>query len=407
MSAGSTIYNSVSQADNDDRPIHKPAQPVDNASEVAWLPNEVLSCIMRHAIGPVTRLSCPELFDRVQTPCLQNTVLDLKLTCRRFHDIVNVLLIIPNTIDVQLLGPVPAGDRKRITEASNHYQDKLWTRLLPAIRTNWAYNVVIHIVPELQSQRATVNWEQRNYPGVLHGRKDDLTARKAMVSHQAAALVLASIMYKIMVRYSQLRVSLVFYEVDGSRPVHASVEDEAPPKPEVLPFWDYKSVCCIIYHWRWLYNFRRPGDNNVRNVFRLPTLAVAIDHTSRRPGDIWTPRQDVIGSVITQLGLSQYLFDFCSSMVHQAWTARQPLWSDTTVRPAIRHYIPGFRGRSILCSEDRRFALWLTTTSLQTNPMRCFAVQRAERSASLPLTRQVAVELNVPNGRSALIDSWS
>jgi hypothetical protein len=329
------------------------------------------------------------------------------LTCRRFHDIVNDLLITPKTINVQLLGPVPVGDRERITEASNHYRDKLWTRLLPAIRTNRAYNAVIHIVPELHSQRATVNWEHRNYPGVLHGRKDDLTARKAMTSHLAAALVLASIMYKILVRYPQFRVNIVFYEVDESRPAHALVEDEAPPKPEVLPFWDYKSICCIIYHWRWLYNFRRPGDNNVRNVFNLPTLAVAIDYTSRRPGDIWTPRQDVIGGVITPLALSQYLFDFCSNMVHQAWTTRQPLWSDATVRPAVRHYIPGFRGRSILCSEDRRFALWLTTTSLQTNPMRCFAVQRAERSASLPLNRQVAVEVDVPNGRSPLIDSWS
>ncbi|KAK5239453.1 hypothetical protein LTR40_014507, partial [Exophiala xenobiotica] len=102
-------------------------------------------------------------------------------------------------------------------------------------------------------------------------------------------------MYKILARYPQFRVSLVFYEVDESRPARALVEDEAPPKPEVLPFWDYKSICCIIYHWRWLYNFRRPGDNNVRNVFKLPTLAVAIDYTSRRPGDIWTPRQDVIG----------------------------------------------------------------------------------------------------------------
>ncbi|KAK5267847.1 hypothetical protein LTR99_009699 [Exophiala xenobiotica] len=407
MSADSTFSNSIPWVDNDGQPVHNPAQHLHNASQVPWLPNEVLSCIIRHALGPVTRLSCPELFDRVQNLSLQNTLLDLKLTCRRFHDIVNDLLITPKTINVQLLGPVPVGDRERITEASNYYRDKLWTRLLPAIRTNRAYNVVIHIIPELHSQRATVNWEHRNYPGVLHGRKDDLTARKAMTSHLAAAFVLASIMYKILARYPQFRVSLVFYEVDESRPARALVEDEAPPKPEVLPFWDYKSICCIIYHWRWLYNFRRPGDNNVRNFFKLPTLAVAIDYTSRRPGDIWTPRQDVIGGVITPLALSQYLFDFCSNMVHQAWTTRQPLWSDATVRPAVRHYIPGFRGRSILCSEDRRFALWLTTTSLQTNPMRCFAVQRAERSASLPLNRQVAVEVNVPNGRTPLIDSWS
>ncbi|KAK5413427.1 hypothetical protein LTR06_004854 [Exophiala xenobiotica] len=145
MSADSTFSNSIPWVDNDGQPVHNPAQHLHNASQVPWLPNEVLSCIIRHALGP--NLS------------LQNTLLDLKLTCRRFHDIVNDLLITPKTINVQLLGPVPVGDRERITEASNYYRDKLWTRLLPAIRTNRAYNVVIHIIPELHSQRATVNWE--------------------------------------------------------------------------------------------------------------------------------------------------------------------------------------------------------------------------------------------------------
>ncbi|KAL6245896.1 hypothetical protein RBB50_007049 [Rhinocladiella similis] len=399
MATTTTTKNASNSVANDGLPEAK----------IMQLPTEVLTEIIYYTLASV-ELCCSGAMKWTNELRKPLPLLDLQLTCKRFHTMSLQVLSNRKYLTVNLIGPVPVTDIKRMNQVHKYYTSLLMTNFQPAIEKQGGQEVLINLLPELNSQipPAGINWAPCDPQRPPCIDKDDVTVRKVMVSHQAAAILLSAIMRSIVLRHPNLRLRVVFHDVDWMCPGYRDEKAQDLRRvPLFNPFWDLTGVCGIIYHWRWLRENCGEQRDKFSDVFTTPTIALAINVHLRWAWDNYTPPK---ADVITALDaggtvLAKDVFEFSLARLTETWMdSPGAQWSRESVARPVRHYIPGYPEK-VVCSENKVFAQWLTTICQDSHYTTCFAV-RGAGSSQVAQVSDIAMELEAPGGRTLMMHSY-
>ncbi|EXJ95763.1 hypothetical protein A1O1_00887 [Capronia coronata CBS 617.96] len=295
----------------------------------------------------------------------QCSVFQLRLVSHRFQALVDGLLEKNFPEAIWLVGAYQSQTARGWREDAQNTLYSLRMILSPLLRSRKPFSMKVHLLPELTSMRAEVNWDVSYQPPnpenvTQRPMKDDYTAAMAMAAHQASAIVLSQMLRKVFDEYDDATqrcdVHVIFYEIDGSSlDASAFMAGRAQPQPAVLPFWELDSVETILRHWRWIgqhHPFRSFG-----HYVTLPVIAMT-----------------------TETAMSaEYASELCSRRLSGVWGSGYP-WIQEYSPTITRRWVP----RMISGPSMHMFSLWLTTLCPRWISVRCFAV----RAASMNGVRQ-------------------
>ncbi|KIW11390.1 hypothetical protein PV08_10690 [Exophiala spinifera] len=378
---------------------------VDNSNaNIFHLPTEILTEIISFALDSID-LCCSGAMKF--TPYLEKPrpILDLQLTCKRFHCISLQALSKRGHVTVNLVGPVPIKDRESMKQVHKYYTSLLMAHFQPAIEKQ-RRQVLINLLPELNSQYppAGINWAPCDPKCPPRADKDDATVRRVMVSHQAAAILVSGIMRSISLKHPGLRLRIAVHDVDWMCPDyrHPPAED-SQQRPRIIPFWDLTGVCGVVYHWRWLRVYC--GEHNeFSDVFTTSTIAVAVNTHLRMAWDNYVPAKSAVITALSAGGtaLAHHVFQASLTKLMNTWVGGPMAeWSRTTVASPVRVYIPGYQEK-VVCAENMTFAQWLTTICANSLYTKCFAL-RGVGARQVAGPTEMALELDEPGGRTLML----
>ncbi|EXJ89866.1 hypothetical protein A1O3_02933 [Capronia epimyces CBS 606.96] len=320
------------------------------------LPDEILIMILSNLVRPeVILFNNPKDPDFLHRQCL---IFPLRLVSYRFRAIVDVLLADNFPKDLWLIGALPIYDRLRLHAVSLEYRNTLRMMLSPLLRSKKPFILKVHLLPELISMRAEVNWDMDPSASDSTRMKDDCTAGKAMTAHYATAVVLSEMLRKIFQDSNDAvkrgRTHVIFYEVDGSsEDAPRLVAEIFQQQPTVLPFWDFNTVCGLVSCWQWIHKADPDPGSDLSHFITLPVVAMTTE--SSRP--------------------AEWVFDHCSRRLMSAWQIGRP-WTIMPSHSTTRIKLFGVHWK-VYRPRNEMFSLWLTTLSPGRMAIQCFAIRGA------------------------------
>lgn len=296
----------------------------------------------------------------------QCSVVQLRLVSHHFRALIDSLLAKYLTKDIWLAGPVPFDDRGRLEAVCSVWMFSLRMILSPLLQSSSLFKMKVHLLPELRSMHAEVNWDMNcrslnPEDAPEQPMKDDYTAAKAMTGHYTAAVILSQMLKNIFQAnidaVKRGKVHVTFYEVDGtSLNVPHFMSEQSQPQPAILPFWEFDAVDSIVRHWQWIRGAPHGPYRKLRSSMTLPVFAMATE-MALPPGA---------------------LFEHCSRTIQNAWHRGQP-WVPAPRLAVARMMVKlPWVPWTVYCPRTSLYAIWLTTLSPRRVDTGCFALRGVE-----------------------------
>ncbi|KAL2441524.1 hypothetical protein ABEF95_015323 [Exophiala dermatitidis] len=324
---------------------------------IHWLPNETLDTILSNLVQPEIIL-----FNSPNDPAFlhrQTSIFPIRLVSHRFKSLVDTVLAQNYPRDIWLVGALPIDDTSQLQSICLEYMTGLRTMLAPLLGSKMPFNIRVHLLPELFSMRAEINWElgpvtSTFLDGSRPGFKDGCTAARTMAGHYLAAITLSHMLRRILEEddgaVKRVTIRLMLHEVDGCTSEISQLSAEDPRRETTfLPFWDIDAVSGVVAHWKWIRQAARNSNPQLGEFMTLPVIA-------------WP----TLAGITPEHVLEKSYVD-----IMEAWRyGRVEEFTDTVVK----FRISGSKLK-IRCPSNDMLALWLTTLSIRMVGIRCFAIR--------------------------------